>query len=212
MQLLNAVRTVYNASIPLSLALTSGAFFGCGRNGRPTIPFFGTIDLHDLARHGRIEHDGSLAHADAEPHTVFAPTTPDQELLKDMLAEAEGAYLSVEDLVRVRSKRNNLLANEGRPLDGIHGMPMLWRRTWAYLLLAPRVTAAIACGEIALMLSILGDGQKVSSESVKQWMGEGRLPVGWTGPQRTQGVADIFVLEKKIAAAVDQMNARREAE
>jgi Peroxidase, family 2 len=127
MQLLNAVRTVYNVSLPLSLVLTSVGFFLCGRNGRPTIPFFGTIDLHDLARHGRIEHDGSLAHADAEPHTEFAPTTPDQELLKDTLAEAEGAYMSMEDVVRVRSKRDTLLANEGRTPHGIHGMPIPWR-------------------------------------------------------------------------------------
>ncbi|KAF8501989.1 Chloroperoxidase [Gautieria morchelliformis] len=192
MQLLNAVRTVYNLSFPFAFLLASGGFFLCGRNGRPTIPFFGTIDLHDLARHGRIEHDGSLAHADAEPHAEFAPTTPDQTLLKDMLDEAKGAYLTMEDLVRVRSKRDALLANEGRSLEGKH--------------------AEISRGEISLLLAIIGDGQKVSSEWLKQWMGEERLPDGWTRPQVTRGLIASRGLTKRITEALKQMNASREAE
>jgi hypothetical protein len=79
-------------------------------------------------------------------------------------------------------------------------------------LLAPRVTAEAARGEIELLISILGDGQKVSSEWLKQWMGEDRLPVGWTRPQRTQGLVETIFLARRIAAAVDQMNARRKAE
>ena len=81
------------------------------------------MDLHDLARHGRVEHDGSLAHADAELHAVFAPTSPDQMLLEDMLTEAPGRDLDMEALARVRSKRDTLLAHEGRSLDRIQGMP-----------------------------------------------------------------------------------------
>lgn len=122
MQLLKSLRVVYNLSIPLAFLLTCGGFFLSGRNGRPTMPFVGKVDLHDLARHGRIEHDGSLAHADAERNAVFAPTTPDKELLEEMLASAEGEYLTLEDLIRVRRKRDMLLAQEGRSLSGAQSM------------------------------------------------------------------------------------------
>ena len=122
MQFLNALQAVYNLSLPLAILLTCGGFLLSGRNGYPTIPFLGTIDLHDLARHGRIEHDGSLAHADAEPHAVFAPTSPDSALLEDMLAEEKGGYLTMEDLARVRKKRDEILAHVGRALNGFQGV------------------------------------------------------------------------------------------
>jgi Peroxidase, family 2 len=125
MQLVNTLQTLYNVSLPLALSLTTFGFLISGRNGHPTIPFIGTIDLHDFARHGRIEHDGSLAHADAAPHAVFAPTVPDKALLEDLLANADGEYLTMEDMVRVRSKKDMQLARDGRTLDGTHGMSAL---------------------------------------------------------------------------------------
>ena len=121
MQFLNALRAVYNLSLPLAILLTSGGFFLCGRNGYPSVPFLGTIDLHDLARHGRIEHDGSLAHADAERHAVFAPTVPDHAMLEDVLAEARGGYLTMDELVRVRRRKDAVLVEEGRGLRGSQG-------------------------------------------------------------------------------------------
>ena len=121
MQFLNALQAVYNLSLPLAIYATCVAFLFSGRNGYPTVPFLGTIDLLDLARHGFLEHDGSLAHADAKPHAVFAPTAPDHALLEDMLAEAKGGYLTMDDLIRVRRRKDAVLAEEGRGLHGLQG-------------------------------------------------------------------------------------------
>lgn len=120
-----ALQTVYNLSLPLALFLTTSGFLFGGHNGKPTIPFLGKLDLHDLARHGRVEHDGSLAHADAAPHAIFAPTVPDKARLEDMLATADGEYLTFEDMVRVRSKRDLQLAHEDRSLNGPQGVSPL---------------------------------------------------------------------------------------
>ncbi|KAF8583387.1 heme-thiolate peroxidase [Ramaria rubella] len=188
LQLLNAIRTVYNISIPLALFLTSAAFFICGRNGHPTVPFIGTIDLHDLARHGRIEHDGSLAHADAAPGAVFAPTTPDLKVLNALTTQAETqeTNLNLEDLARVRRASDMSLESQGRPLDSFH--------------------SEITRGEIALILLVMGDGTQVSIQRLKQWMGEDRLPDGWTRPQKTRGLLETIWTARKVKSVISDMD------
>lgn len=57
-----------------------------------------------------------------------------------------------------------------------------------------------------MLLSVIGDGTKVSSQRAKQWMGEDRLPDGWTRPQRVQGLVDTLKMARKIRDAVDKVN------
>jgi hypothetical protein len=49
---------------------------------------------------------------------------------------------------------------------------------------------------------VLGDGVKVSSQRVKQWLGEDRLPDGWITPQRMQGLIETIAMSRKIQDAV----------
>ncbi|CAE6538898.1 unnamed protein product, partial [Rhizoctonia solani] len=55
-ELCKAVHEVYGLSYPLAAMLSIGAILSCGSNGK--------VDLAQLAKHNKIEHDGSLAHLD----------------------------------------------------------------------------------------------------------------------------------------------------
>lgn len=62
--------------------------------------------------------------------------------------------------------------------------------------------AEITHGELALIISVMGDGAKVSSQSLRQWMGEGKLPDGWTRPKQKQGLIETVMMSRRIADAL----------
>ena len=78
----------------------------------------------------------------------------------------------------------------------------------SYLTFIARVTH----GEIALILSVIGDGTTVSPERLRQWMGEDRLPDGWTRPQRTQGLIETITMARRVTAAAYRANVNRVAD
>ena len=58
------------------------------------------------------------------------------------------------------------------------------------------------------MLATIGDGTKVSLERLRQWMGEERLPDGWTRPRKTQGLIETIAMSRRIEAAANRANVR----
>ncbi|CAE7068000.1 unnamed protein product [Rhizoctonia solani] len=167
-QLFKAVRELYGLSYPLAAILSIGGILLCGSKGK--------LDLAQLAKHNKIEHDGSLAHedlADGDNKNV-SPRLVDQ-LVED---STDGQTLNFHDLARARIRR------EIRPLDAIH--------------------KRFAQGESVLSVMIMGDGKQISCDAVKTWFGEERLPPGWT-PQRSMGIFGVFRLTRMFGHLVDDV-------
>jgi len=176
------LREAYHLSRPLAYFLSISAALLLGK--------FWRMDLRDLARHNRLEHDASLAHADTAPGDDYAPTEPDADLLAKFCQEVrggEGGSLEVEDAARSRVRREG----ECKPLDGIH--------------------AAVARGEMGLVLSVFGvkEGERlgVPVKWLREWMLDERLPAGWK-PSHTTG---ILLMHKRTGEVQTAMKKLREA-
>ncbi|EJD06093.1 Cloroperoxidase [Fomitiporia mediterranea MF3/22] len=196
-QLVKAIRTVYNCSLPLALVLSVVGFLWCGHITGSGFSMRLALDLHDLARHNHIEHDGSLGHADVTPGELYAPVVPDPTRLASLLnagsvtAKGPGGAgaLTLYDLARVRYLRDSELA---RPLDPVHSF--------------------ITRGELALILLAMGvpNGENavdrvVPRQHLEQWFAEERLPDGWDGPNVQIGLLNTGKLGKSVKSEVDRI-------
>jgi len=169
-ELVNALHEVYNISFPLATILSMVAILLCGH--------WLTLNLHDLALHDVIEHDGSLVHSDCLPGHKFAPTHPNRERLQRLLLLAsQGHGLSLRDFVRARAECDSKLL---KPLDAIH--------------------SKIAMGESALTWLVMKDQHgEVPVKALWEWYGDERLPEGWTRPTENVGLRSTNAATTKIA-------------
>ena len=157
----------YNLSSPVAYTLSFAAFLILGK-----LPI-GRVSLHDLARHGKLEHDASLVHRDAGEGEEYAPVHVDMELLRDLVssAEGEGRMMTVEDFVCARVRRERASEAAGAKKLG-----------WFH--------EAVSCREIAALVEVFGrEGANDSGVGLpvgwlREWMGMERLPEGWTRPVR----------------------------
>ncbi|CAE6525400.1 unnamed protein product [Rhizoctonia solani] len=167
-QLCKAVHEVYGISYPLAAILSIGGILLCGSKGK--------LDLAQLAKHNKIEHDGSLAHedlADGDNNNVSA------RLVNELVGDStDGQGLSFHDLARARIRR------EKRPLDSVH--------------------SRFAQGESVFSVMVMGDGKQISCDVIKTWFGEERLPSGWK-PQRPMGLWNVFRLTRMFGHLVDDV-------
>lgn len=170
------MREHYNISLPLAVLLSVVGTWLCGRNFK--------LDLQDLARHNRIEHDGSLAHADTIPGGQYAPIAVDKERLQNLLEGSKGSdTLTFQDLVMVRAARDAKLS---RPLSSFHG--------------------AIARGEVALAVQTLGDEEgNIPKQFIREWFGEERLPRGWCKPAIATGIRSTTRIANWIGELVQRI-------
>jgi hypothetical protein len=159
---------------------------------------FGRISLHEIGKHDRIEHDGSLVHHDTPKPHIYAPIDIDHSLVdalvsdvKPSLTEIEKSpnpiakfLMNYEDVARARVRREA----QCRPLDIIH--------------------SEIARGEMAIILGVweVKTENKVGIpvDYFKRWIGEERLPEGWK-PDHTQGLYDVIIRSGEIRSAMAQM-------
>jgi len=171
LQLTQALRDVYNLSLPFALFLSFIGILICGHG-------FFRLDLAGLAAHNRIEHDASLAHGDAAPGKRLAPIPVNASMLSTFLAYAalgKGMYL--EDFMQVRVDREDHLE---KPLDNLH--------------------AQIGQGEVATAWLVMKDDTgKIPLDWLKQWWGEERLPDNWTKPRRTIGLLEARAKADDVA-------------
>jgi hypothetical protein len=149
-QLVGALREHYNISLPLAVLLSFGGTFTCGQ--------YFKIDLYDLARHNRIEHDASLTHTNTMPGGRYAPVSVDKTLLQHILnVSKDPEFLSFHDLMTVRAARDATLS---KPLSMFHN--------------------AISRGVLALTVQTLGDADgSIPKQFIREWFGDQRLPCGW---------------------------------
>jgi hypothetical protein len=147
--------------------------FMCGR--------FFKLDLEDLAMHNKIEHDGSLTHADANPGGKYAPVDVDHGLLQSLLDVSEDStYLTLDDLVRVRAARD---ASLDKPLSSFHD--------------------AIARGEVALTVQLFANAEgRVLKQFLREWFGEQRFPQGWHKPTTVVGLMSTTRLVNMVGELV----------
>ncbi|KAJ8454642.1 heme-thiolate peroxidase [Pleurotus djamor] len=112
--LVNAMREVYNLSIPLAALLAVAGLILCGHwKG-----FRRVLDLDALAAHNKIEHDASLVHVDAKDGDTIAPISVDDSLVRKLASYgASNSGLVLADFARARHDRETLLP---RPLTGTH--------------------------------------------------------------------------------------------
>jgi len=203
--------------MPLALVLSVIGFVICGHpylwspfgnRGPRFLPGF-RLNLEDLARHGRIEHDGSLCHADTPAGEDYAPTEYDPNLLQRFLSAATGHVvlslyheqqdgeqnaLTMQDIARVRLIRNKELT---KPFDAFHH--------------------EITMGEAALIFLTFavptepGSKEKkekevVPREWVRQWFEEERLPMDWKAPKERIGIVNAAKLNRKMIAEANKLD------
>ncbi|EIN14758.1 heme-thiolate peroxidase [Punctularia strigosozonata HHB-11173 SS5] len=179
-QLADAVRRAYHLSTPLAYLLAVGGLLLCSRRWLAA-----HIDLGDLARHDRIEHDASLVHADAPKGARYAPTAVDPALLSDVLARCPPQGMGLEDLCEVRAARETANARDAR-LDGLH-------RT-------------LGAAEAVFLYNTLKDASGgVPRDRLEQWLGEERFPDGWTRPEQEQGFLALHHEANKVKKKVQQL-------
>lgn len=124
--LIDALTRCYRLSQPLAWVLAYGGLLLLGQGSGP-------FELHDLARHNKIEHDASLFHPNIGPREEYAPIHGEARLLRAFLAmSADGRVITPEDLARVRVQRE-----AETPLDPLH--------------------AEIARGEMAIVLNMFNN-------------------------------------------------------
>lgn len=175
-QLVGALRAVYNLSIPLAFFLSFVGILLCGHGFR--------LDLSELAAHNKIEHNGSLAHADAAPGAKMAPILVDPKRFRDFLSYATmNKGMFIEDITKARVDREQLLL---KPLDSIHSQ--------------------IGQGEVALAwLTMKNASGKITLDTLTQWWGEERLPEGYRRPEKVVGLFETRAKAQEVAASMNMM-------
>jgi hypothetical protein len=140
-----------------------------------------SLDLHDLAKHGKIEHDGSLAHADTPAGHHYAPSSPDWRILKTALfgRDDKGStspVINESTLARARARRDRDLLVPLSPFQ-----------------------REITYGEIVALCHALTNSQgQIPQQWIYEWMIEERLPQGWPGPQKSIGLLTARNMSKGV--------------
>jgi hypothetical protein len=176
---LAAIKTYYGLDTTFATILTMGGVLACGHVGIDGAKF----DLHDLARHNRIEHDGSLTHGETVTGDQYAPITVDHAAIERALAHSSdgGQTMTLEDFASARVE-----AEGDKPLDAIH--------------------ARIGRGEVALTLLTMGDGERVTTDRLRAWYGDERLPDGYTPPPHDS------ITTTRVNEVVDKVDVAMKAE
>jgi hypothetical protein len=185
-----AVQQVYNADATFAGTLAYGGLpmviNSTGLTGSVTAYTTG-IGLDNLAMHDAIEHDASLTRND------FAEGNQNDvqpKLVQALLDDAKGDYITIDSMARTRARRewDSRMKGSRKPLS--------------------QTAQTLAYGESALLLQALGKFVNGSTElsvlkaDAKSWLGEEKLPDGWTKPAQQITFASTSALASKIQALV----------
>ncbi|KAI0698537.1 Cloroperoxidase [Cerioporus squamosus] len=196
-QLVSAIRHVYGISLPFATLLSVGGVVKCGhRDGLGMV-----VDLHELAKHNAVEHDGSLVHADTAPGAVYAPIAVDPVLLRHLLETSTTDFLTRRDLCRAQLTRQAA----SRPLNSTQSF--------------------VSKGELDLIHQVFGirsserasgaptesDELVVPKAVLQEWLGDEKLPEGWNGPLREVGLLELVGQVREIEKVETEMVASGKA-
>ncbi|KAF7545464.1 heme-thiolate peroxidase [Cylindrodendrum hubeiense] len=152
----NVLHYVHN---PWAIAFSA---FGMRKPGQMDSTGERVLNLDQLGVPNVVEHDVSLSRRDYNQGDNFSPQ---EDLIRDILAaSSDGKVLTAEDLAALRIRRIER-QKEDNP-DLLYGA----------------LQHQLGCGEIALILKVLGDGDKVPCDYVRAVFQEERLPIqeGWS--------------------------------
>ncbi|KLO20157.1 Cloroperoxidase [Schizopora paradoxa] len=245
-ELVNVLRIVYRLSLPLAVILALAGFVLCGTftckprawsqsphnaNERTIarrvvdalpLPRF-RLDLHDLAKHGRIEHDASIGHDDALQGARFAPSQPDLHLVDEL---AQTGIESQPIFPTPETKETTSLQQKGAGAVVAYGVGAVDALNLGDLALArfnrtshlppghklSSFHKIIATGECALILSVLSipavgsaENRQIPRRWIKEWFGEERLPQGWVPPQEEVGLKVVGKLRTAVTTEIARL-------
>ncbi|KAH8694733.1 Chloroperoxidase [Ilyonectria robusta] len=139
------------------------------------------LNLDQLGLPNVVEHDVSLSRRD---YNQGDNSSAQQDLVSDILASSSnGKTLTAEDLAALRRRRIER-QKEDNP----------------ELLYGP-LQHELSCGEIALLLKVLGDGDKVPCDYIRAVFQEERLPIqeGWEKRRWwTLGIVELKATGNKV--------------
>jgi hypothetical protein len=144
------------------------------------------LNLDQLALHNVVEHDASLTRSD---YALGDNWRMQPELLNELLAASSdgGKTLNADDLAALRKRRINKQREETPGFE-----------------YADKQHAA-ACGEITLILKIMGDGDRAPCDRVRVFFEEERLPLeeGWKSRGWWKlGVLEFFSSNNKVSKLI----------
>lgn len=205
----NALLDCYHVSRPLASAVTYGAFFRLGTVNGP-------IDLHDLAKHNRIEHNASLVHRDVVPGDEYAPTNVDLDLLDQLIKDSsDGLILTAEDVARSRIRRE---AASQPPLESVQRVVARSEISAALSIFNNPDPTLHAQGALLQPPSTFGrvlqwlTGRQddpattplagVPLDRLRYWLQNERLPEGWA-PYHTLNISETVATMKRMKKAME---------
>ncbi|KAM5347108.1 hypothetical protein ACJ41O_010113 [Fusarium nematophilum] len=158
------------------------ASFGMRRPGQEDAEGNRVLDLDQLALPNVVEHDISLSRRD---HGQGDNRTPQKDLIEDLLASSsDGKAITARDLAELRKRR---IARQKEDNPG---------------LLYGTFEHDLSCAEIALVLNVIGDGERLPCDYARAFFKEERLPVqeGWRkrGGWWTFGIVQLLMNQNKI--------------
>ncbi|KAK0490257.1 hypothetical protein IW261DRAFT_1412828 [Armillaria novae-zelandiae] len=179
---ISGLKTCYGLSTGLAAFLTIGGFLWISR--------LFTINLFDIGRHGRVEHNASLVHADTPEGQEYAPVKINEDWVEQVVGDIQPcarecrqeSLVDAEDIARMRVRREKT----SPAMDSVH--------------------AEVARGEMALILGIWEtkgvDKNGASKTGVPlpwllEWLGKEKLPEGWS-PKHQQTLSDTVARSKGI--------------
>ncbi|ORY45886.1 Cloroperoxidase [Rhizoclosmatium globosum] len=170
-----AVQHLFGASDKMADGLIDGAYSldtihdGIGVRSEHQVTQDGKefIDLSDLNKHNRIEHDSSLSRNDAHFGDAVAVQP---ELVKVLLSQAaDGKYLHMGELLKYRKKRYSECKAKN---------PEFFYSLKKHFLVT---------GETCFMLLLMGDGYKVPVDVIETLFLEERIPESYKKPVHPVG-------------------------
>ncbi|CDO71340.1 hypothetical protein BN946_scf184908.g98 [Trametes cinnabarina] len=193
-QLVHAIREVYGLSLPFACILAYGGVARCGTKGK--------LNLHDLAAHNVVEHDGSLVHADAGKGEKYAPTNVDPVLLRQLLDTSSEDYLTLEDLTQAQVNRQA----SSPPLHTLQSV--VSKGELDLILEVFGIPASVGASQSLISNEQVEDKLVVPKSFLEQWLGEERLPGGWHGPSHQTGLKELIAGVRSISKAERQERAQ----
>lgn len=160
--------------------------FGVRRSDQTDREGRSILDLDQLALHGAVEHDISLTRRDYAQEE--GNCARQEDLVNDLLAcSADGRYITMKDLAGLRRRRIEDQREDNRGL------------TYGPL------QHEVACGEIALVLGVFGNGERFPLNYIAPFFREERLPLeeGWKKRQLfTLGVVEAKIITTKVKSLI----------
>lgn len=152
--------------------------FGMRKPGQVDSEGHRVLNLDQLGLPNTVEHDISLTRRD---HQQGDNITLQKDLVEDLLASSkDGKVITVDDLVEFRKKR---IARQKEDNPGVQ---------------YGAFENDLACAEIALILNVIGTGDRVECSYARAFLQQERLPIDEGWKKRSFGIVSLITERDKV--------------